>query len=160
MFRYVSGGDLAPAASIDEIPAEARAEVVVVDSSVSPEQRGAAGWVQLVDLRKAAEDGQFPVRVVPRRVFEGRLRTRAASAGPKVTMYSTAWCGVCKKARQFLAKQGVKYVEKDIEKDPGASAELQAKAAKAGVKASGVPVFDIGGKLINGFDEGKLRDLL
>ena len=161
MYRYVDAkGGLLPAASVEEIPADARGAVVVVDTKVSPEERGAAGWVHVADLREAGEDGGYPVQVQPRKVFEQRLRTRAASAGPKVTMYSTAWCGVCAKARKFLGAQGVKYVEKDIEKDPGANAELQAKAAKAGVKASGVPVFDIGGQLVNGFDEAKLRKLL
>jgi glutaredoxin len=161
MFRYLEGaGGLAPATAIAEVPESARAEVVVVDSQVSPEERGAAGWVHVADLRQPDDEGRYPVKVLARSAFEARLRTRAAAAGPKVTMYSTTWCGVCKKARSFLAKQGVKYVEKDIEKDPGASAELQAKAAKAGVKANGVPVFDVGGTLINGFDEGKLRKLL
>ena len=161
MLRYLDAqGQLAPAATIADVPVEARGEVVVVDATLAPEARGSADWVHLADLRQAQEDGAYPVRVVARAVFEARLRTKAVAAGPAVTMYSTAWCGVCKKARKFLTKLGVSFVEKDIEKDPGAAAELQRKASKAGVKTSGVPVFDVGGVILPGFDEGKLRKLL
>lgn len=161
MFRYLDGaGGLAAAATLEEIPEGARAAVVVVDSKVSPEARGAAGWLHVADLRQPGEDGRFAVTVQPRKAFEARMRTQSASAGPEVVLYATTWCGVCKKARKFLANQGIKYVEKDIEKDPGANAELQAKAAKAGVKANGVPVFDVGGQIISGFDEARLRKLL
>ncbi len=161
MFRYLDGqGGMTPAASMDEIPAEARAEVVVVDTALAPEARGSARWVQLADLRAPDEEGRFPVQVLPRRAFEARLRTKAVVAGPSVIMYSASWCGVCRKARAFLQGAGVPFVEKDIEKDAGASAELQRKAAKAGVKASGVPVFDIGGVIVPGFDQGKIARLL
>ena len=75
-------------------------------------------------------------------------------------MYATSWCPVCTKARKFLKQQGIRYTEKDIEKDPSAAAELQAKARKAGVQPGGVPVFDVGGTLVPGFDEPRLRSLL
>ena len=67
---------------------------------------------------------------------------------------------MCEKARRFLAKRNIPYTERDIEKDPGAGAELKRKAKAAGVKATGVPVFDVGGKILPGFDEGQLARLL
>ena len=161
MFRYVDAqGRMTPAASMDEIPAEARDEVVVVDTTLAPEARGSARWVHVADLSSADGEGRFAVQVLPRRAFEARLRTKAVAAGPSVIMYSASWCGVCRKARAFLEGAGVPFVEKDIEKEAGASAELQRKAAKAGVKASGVPVFDIGGAIVPGFDQGKIASLI
>ena len=52
------------------------------------------------------------------------------------------------------------YTERDIEKDPGAGAELAAKRAKAGIKGNGVPVFDVAGRLVEGFNPETLRRLL
>jgi glutaredoxin-like YruB-family protein len=84
--------------------------------------------------------------------------TRSASTG--VVIYTTTWCGYCKKTKEFLKKKGVSFVEKDIEKDSGAAQELAQKAAAAGVRASGVPVTDVRGKLIVGFDQAKLEAAL
>ena len=67
---------------------------------------------------------------------------------------------MCDKARSFLAKNNVDYIEKDVEKDPGAAAELQQKAAKAGVRVTGVPVFEVGGQILPGFDQARLLKLL
>ena len=52
------------------------------------------------------------------------------------------------------------YTERDIEKDPGAGEELAAKRAKAGIKGNGVPVFDVAGRLVEGFNPETLRRLL
>lgn len=83
----------------------------------------------------------------------------AANTG-EVIVYKTAWCGVCKKVQSYLDRKGVKYVSKDIEKDRAAAAELQAKAAKAGIGTGSVPVIDVGGELMVGFDRGRLEKLL
>ncbi len=83
----------------------------------------------------------------------------AANTG-EVIVYKTAWCGVCKKVQSYLDRKGVKYVAKDIEKDRAAAAELQGKAAKAGIGTGSVPVIDVGGELMVGFDRGRLEKLL
>ena len=54
--------------------------------------------------------------------------------------------------KAFLKKKGVDFVEKDIERDPEAEKELAQKAAAAGVNPGGVPVTDVRGKLVVGFD--------
>ena len=78
----------------------------------------------------------------------------------EVVLYKTSWCGVCKKVESYFDRKGVQYVAKDIEKDREAAAELQAKAAKAGVATGSVPIIDVGGELIVGFDRGRLEKLL
>jgi mycoredoxin len=40
-----------------------------------------------------------------------------------VTMYSTVWCGYCRRLKSMLEREGIPYVEVDIEHDP-AAAEL------------------------------------
>lgn len=73
-----------------------------------------------------------------------------------VVLYSTSWCGYCRKAREYLKKKKVAFVERDLEKDDGASEELSRKAVAAGVHPQGVPVIDVRGKLILGFDQPAL----
>lgn len=77
-----------------------------------------------------------------------------------VVVYSTAWCGYCRKAKAWLTKKGIAFTERDIEKDPGAAEELAGKAQRAGVKPNGVPVIDARGTLVLGFDEQRLEQLL
>lgn len=42
---------------------------------------------------------------------------------PALTMYSTTWCGYCRRLKKQLDESGISYVEIDIEEDP-ASAEF------------------------------------
>jgi mycoredoxin len=39
----------------------------------------------------------------------------------ELTMYTTAWCGFCKRLKKQLARDGIDMVEIDIEKDPAAA---------------------------------------
>lgn len=161
LYRYPTEDGFQSATTLDEIPAEARGAVQVVDLSLSPEARGSTQTVQVFDLRAPGVDGAFPGRVVPRGELEQVLaEAQARPAQAPLTMYSASWCGVCNKARGFLQKNGVAFVEKDIEKDKGAARELAEKARAAGVDASGVPVFDVGGRLMPGFDGPRLLEMV
>jgi len=64
----------------------------------------------------------------------------------RVTMYSTSWCGYCKKARNYFNKKNISYVEYDIEKDQRAKHEYDLLGGK------GVPVILVGKKKMNGFN--------
>ena len=82
------------------------------------------------------------------------------AASKDVIVYGTTWCGYCKQAKAFLRSRKVPFVERDVEKEPGAAQELAGKAARAGVKLRGVPVIDVAGKLILGFSESELSRAL
>ena len=70
----------------------------------------------------------------------------------KVTIYSTPTCTYCHKAKSFFAEHSVAYEEKDVAGDSAARAEMVQKSGQMGV-----PVIDIEGTLITGFDEAALR---
>ena len=38
-----------------------------------------------------------------------------------VTMYSTTWCGYCRRLKSQLEREGIAYTEVDIERDPAAA---------------------------------------
>ena len=75
----------------------------------------------------------------------------------KVTVYSTTWCAFCHTEMQWLDKLGVEYISKDIEADADANQELLEKLEG---NFQGVPVTDIDGEVILGFDRPKLEAAL
>lgn len=64
----------------------------------------------------------------------------------QVTMYSTSWCGYCRKARTLFTQQNIPFKELDIEKDP------QAMAAYTALGGHGVPLILIDNEQMTGFD--------
>ncbi len=82
--------------------------------------------------------------------FIEQLRQSAAShavsalAGD-VVLFSTAWCGYCKKAKAYLADKGIAYREVDIETSTGAVAYAQAGGQQ------GVPLLLAKGQRVVGF---------
>lgn len=71
----------------------------------------------------------------------------------QVTVYSTTWCAFCKTEKQYLDKLGVAYIAKDIEEDKDAYEELM---GKIGGNFQGVPVTDIAGDIVLGFNRPKI----
>lgn len=46
---------------------------------------------------------------------------RADQVTPQIVMYSTRWCGDCRRAKRVFAAQGVSYTEIDIDRDEDAA---------------------------------------
>ena len=72
-----------------------------------------------------------------------------------VTIYTTESCPWCKKVKEFFREHKIKFTEKDVGRDGKAAKEMIQKS-----KQRGVPVIDVGGEIVVGFDEGKLRRIL
>jgi len=79
------------------------------------------------------------------------------TTAPQITIYSTSWCAFCHTEMQWLDKLGIPYIAKDIEADKEAYEELMSKNGGA---YSGVPVTDIAGDLILGFDRPKIQEAI
>ncbi|MDP1718893.1 MAG: glutaredoxin family protein [bacterium] len=73
----------------------------------------------------------------------------------KVIIYSTPTCVYCKMAKDFFKKNNIVYEECDVAADLAARKEMVEKS-----KQLGVPVIDIDGKILVGFDESELRQAL
>lgn len=73
---------------------------------------------------------------------------------PDITIYSTSWCAFCHTEMQWLDKLGIPYVAKDVEADKDAYEELM---GKIGGNFQGVPVTDIKGDIVLGFDRPKIQ---
>ncbi len=83
-----------------------------------------------------------------------------AAAGAAVTLYGTSWCGACQSARKYFVEKGIPFLDKDIERDEAAAAELRDKATRLGVAADRVPVLDVKGRLLIGFDPARIERIL
>ncbi len=71
-----------------------------------------------------------------------------------VLIYTSPTCAWCKKAKEFFAKHNVKYKELNVVEEKYAQ-EAQEKSGQMGV-----PVIDIDGNIIVGFDEPALKKAL
>lgn len=76
---------------------------------------------------------------------------------PKVTVYSTTWCAFCKTEKQWLDSLGVEYVSKNIEEDSSAREQYN---NDVGGTTTGVPVTNINGEIIIGFNRPALQEAL
>ena len=133
--------------------------------------------VFVVDLRHAGDDGTYAVRTIPRSEFEDVAVARRSKSGtavlapkgaasappagsgaadvagrPAVIIYGASWCGPCHQAAAYLKQKGIAFVEHDIEQDSSKQREMQAKLAKAGMRGGSIPVLDVRGRILIGFD--------
>ncbi len=72
----------------------------------------------------------------------------------KVEIYTSNSCGYCHMAKEFFSENNVEYIEHNISEDPEAKKALIKKGYR------GVPVIDINGEEMVGFDKEKVIALL
>lgn len=72
-----------------------------------------------------------------------------------VKLYSTPSCVYCKTLKEYLSKNNIEFVNIDVSKD---EKELDKMVKDSG--QMGVPVVDIDGEIIIGFDKQKIDELL
>jgi len=63
----------------------------------------------------------------------------------RVVMYSTTWCGYCKKARRYFQDNNIPFQEYDTETSEKGKADYKK------LKGTGVPIILVGKKRMNGF---------
>lgn len=72
-----------------------------------------------------------------------------------VTLYTTPSCSYCKMEKAWLLERGVPFVEHNIASDLAKAEELARKTGQMGV-----PVTEIDGRLVLGFDQRALERAL
>ena len=73
----------------------------------------------------------------------------------KVTVYSTSTCPWCIRVKQFLSENNIPFDNYDVSSDQAKAEEMIQKSGQMGV-----PVVDIGGEIIVGFDKEKIKTSL
>ncbi|OGN14425.1 MAG: NrdH-redoxin [Candidatus Yanofskybacteria bacterium RIFCSPHIGHO2_02_FULL_43_22] len=72
-----------------------------------------------------------------------------------IKIYTTPTCAYCKMAKDYFKSKGLEYTEFDVSKDMEKQKEMIDKTGQFGV-----PVIDIDGKIVTGFDKPKVASLL
>lgn len=71
-----------------------------------------------------------------------------------VVMYSTTWCGVCTKAKNWLRANNIRFTEYDVEKSDRGKRDFKKLGGR------GVPVILVGKQRMNGFSKARMRQML
>jgi glutaredoxin len=175
---------------LEDVPKEYQDQILATDTSRSREQRLNSSKVVVLDLRKDGVEGPInyslidldkidqarPTARTPQDAAQlGRwvadkavnklrsslgLASAGSSEGSPIILYSAPWCGFCKKAARYLEKKGVAFVELNIEQDRHAAFELSKKLRAANLSGSGIPVLDISGTIVVGFNKERIDELL
>jgi glutaredoxin-like YruB-family protein len=74
---------------------------------------------------------------------------------PRVIIFTTPSCSFCRSAKAYLRQKGVPFKDVDVSRDSSAARDMVRRSGQ-----QGVPVLDIGGKVIVGFDRPKIDRLL
>lgn len=73
----------------------------------------------------------------------------------EVIVYTTPTCPWCKVVKDYLKSNNITYIEHDVSKDDKAATEMINKSGQMGV-----PVVDIDGEIIIGFDQDRIDRVL
>ncbi|MCG8670288.1 MAG: glutathione S-transferase N-terminal domain-containing protein [Pseudomonadales bacterium] len=82
-----------------------------------------------------------------------RKQQQEKAKAKKIVMYSTTWCGYCRKARNYFNAKRIPFVEHNIEKNRNAKREYDRLGGR------GVPLIVIGERLMRGFSQKKFEQI-
>jgi glutaredoxin 3 len=74
---------------------------------------------------------------------------------PRVIVFSTPTCSFCNMAKKYFREKGIKFKDVDVSRDPAAARDMIRRSGQ-----QGVPVIDIGGKIVVGFDRPRIDKYL
>jgi glutaredoxin 3 len=74
---------------------------------------------------------------------------------PRVIVFSTPTCSFCNMAKKYFREKGIKFSDVDVSRDAAAARDMVRRSGQ-----QGVPVIDIGGKIVIGFDRVKINKYL
>jgi glutaredoxin len=166
-----SGGGLASIESEEEarqvyyqfVDASGAVRFVPTLDAVPPEWRSRVGFVEMSSPPPLSPaDAQ---RIREKRTAHVVLRERPAagadSGGEKtgdadssVVLYGADWCGACRRAKEFMDENSIAYDERNVDEERWRD-EMVAKAGPGGI-----PVIDVGGQILRGFNPQRLQQLL
>lgn len=72
-----------------------------------------------------------------------------------IKVYSTPTCPYCGMVKKYLDSKNIQYEDVDVSKDREAAKEMIEKSGQRGV-----PVIDIDGNIVIGFDKDKIDNLM
>jgi glutaredoxin 3 len=80
-------------------------------------------------------------------------KTVTSTAMPAIELYSASYCGECARAKAYMKRKGIQFVDYDIENDIDKRREFYARGGVA------IPLFFIHGEKMEGFDAQRFEFL-
>lgn len=95
----------------------------------------------------------------PRQSALNPAKTEAAKKYPRIVLYSVAWCPHCREAKEYLTKNDIPFINRDVELDAKAMEDLTVTYNNTGVP---VIVFGKGGDevIMKGFTPELFQETL
>ncbi len=78
----------------------------------------------------------------------------------QITIYGASWCSACHQAAGWLRSQGIPFIEHDIEQEPAVAQEMYARARRQGVPTGSIPIIDVNGRLMVGFNPTAIQQAI
>jgi len=73
----------------------------------------------------------------------------------RVIVFSTPSCPHCRSAKKYFRQRGISFKDVDVSRDKAGARDMVRRS-----RQNGVPVIDIGGKIIVGFNRTKIDRFL
>ncbi|HEY61630.1 MAG: glutathione S-transferase N-terminal domain-containing protein [Anaerolineales bacterium] len=73
----------------------------------------------------------------------------------RIIVFSTPSCPHCRSAKKYFRQRGIPFKDVDVSKDKAGARDMVRRS-----RQNGVPVIDIGGKIIVGFNRTKIDHIL
>jgi hypothetical protein len=164
------GGRIRRAVGVASVPALSR-HVVAVEG---PDGPGGAVWIADVSQPAPSWIGArstmlelerrglvaLPPGAASHEVFPSVDPTGAAPPADGIVVYGASWCGACADTRAWLDERQIPYAFRNIEVDVEAAADAVALCASLDVVADRIPVIDLAGRVVVGFDPTRLATIL
>ncbi len=110
------------------------------------------GGISADSLKLAFETGQALVEDIMK---ENQLQPKESEMEKKIKIYSTPTCPYCVRAKEYLKQKNFTFEDIDVSLNNEAVEELIHKSGQIGV-----PVIEIDGEIIVGFDKEKMNKAL
>lgn len=115
------------------------------------DSKGKAHFTDNPPANKAVEEVELKINTYS--AVEITPLIERLSKGDKVVLYTTDWCSVCKRAKQYFNDNNISYVEYDVNKSKIGKIDFKL------LRGKGVPVIIVGKKRMNGFTVSKFKRL-
>lgn len=83
------------------------------------------------------------------------MNAKETKPQPRVIIFTTPTCTYCNMAKKYFRERGIKFKDVDVSRDMAAARDMVRRSGQ-----QGVPVIDIGGKIVVGFDRQKIDKYL
>jgi glutaredoxin len=148
-YQYIDGANQVQfARSLDEVPQEWRSRAGRVSLPVPPPAAPAR-------TREPAREPRSPAARHSQGTFSA-ARSEERSSQPDIEIYTLKSCPACRAAIAYMDKRGLEYTNRDIQEEPEAREEYLEKTDGK----DGVPVIDIAGEIMQGWDQRHFETLL